>query len=119
MDWFKRKTTIAGYQISNWLIVLGAIIIVLLIFQILGAIIMVLLIFQNSHWAGPERLPHTTKRAIPRRTTAAMVALGRGGLVIHPLPLIVSVLVTETKSNPEKPKGPSNLRTRWLSIEFQ
>jgi hypothetical protein len=49
MDWFKRKTTIAGYQISNWLIVLGAIIIVLLIFQILGAIIMVLLIFQNSH----------------------------------------------------------------------
>jgi hypothetical protein len=41
-----------------------------------------------------------------------MVALGRGGLVIHPLPLIVSVLVTETKSNPEKPKGPSNLRTR-------
>jgi hypothetical protein len=33
MEWFKRKTTIAGYQISNWIIVLGAIIIVLLIFQ--------------------------------------------------------------------------------------
>ena len=33
MEWFKQRTTIAGYQISNWLIVLGAIIIVLLIFQ--------------------------------------------------------------------------------------
>ena len=33
MEWFKRKTSIAGYQISNWIIVLGAIIIVLLIFQ--------------------------------------------------------------------------------------
>jgi hypothetical protein len=33
MEWFKRKTTIAGYQVSNWIIVLGAIIIVLLIFQ--------------------------------------------------------------------------------------
>jgi hypothetical protein len=33
MEWFKRKTTIAGYQIPNWIIVLGAIIIVLLIFQ--------------------------------------------------------------------------------------
>jgi hypothetical protein len=33
MEWLKGKTSIAGYQISNWLIVLGAIIIVLLIFQ--------------------------------------------------------------------------------------
>jgi hypothetical protein len=33
MEWFKQKTSIAGYQISNWIIVLGAIIIVLLIFQ--------------------------------------------------------------------------------------
>jgi hypothetical protein len=33
MEWFKGKTSIAGYQISNWMIVLGAIIIVLLIFQ--------------------------------------------------------------------------------------
>jgi hypothetical protein len=33
MEWFKRKTSIAGYEISNWTIVLGAIIIVLLIFQ--------------------------------------------------------------------------------------
>jgi hypothetical protein len=33
MEWFKRKTSIAGYEIPNWIIVLGAIIIVLLIFQ--------------------------------------------------------------------------------------
>jgi hypothetical protein len=33
MEWFKQKTTIAGVQVSNWMIVLGAIIIVLLIFQ--------------------------------------------------------------------------------------
>jgi hypothetical protein len=33
MEWFKRKTSIAGYEISNWIIVLGAIIIALLIFQ--------------------------------------------------------------------------------------
>jgi hypothetical protein len=33
MEWLKRKTSIAGYEISNWMIVLGAIIIVLLIFQ--------------------------------------------------------------------------------------
>jgi hypothetical protein len=33
MDWFKQKTSIAGVQVSNWMIVLGAIIIVLLIFQ--------------------------------------------------------------------------------------
>jgi hypothetical protein len=33
MEWFKQKTSIAGYEISNWIIVLGAIIIVLLVFQ--------------------------------------------------------------------------------------
>ena len=33
MEWFSGKTSIAGIQISNWMIVLGAIIIVLLIFQ--------------------------------------------------------------------------------------
>jgi len=33
MEWFKQKTSIAGVQLSNWMIVLGAIIIVLLIFQ--------------------------------------------------------------------------------------
>jgi hypothetical protein len=36
MEWFERKTSVAGFQISNWIIVLGAIIIVLLIFQITG-----------------------------------------------------------------------------------
>jgi hypothetical protein len=33
MEWFKQKTSIAGVQVSNWMIVLGAILIVLLIFQ--------------------------------------------------------------------------------------
>jgi hypothetical protein len=33
MEWFNQKTSIAGVQVSNWMIVLGAIIIVLLIFQ--------------------------------------------------------------------------------------
>src|SRR5262249_59112481 len=43
LEWFKQKTSIAGVQVSNWMIVLGAIIIVLLIFQ-------------NLHEAGLERL---------------------------------------------------------------
>jgi hypothetical protein len=33
MEWFSRKTSIAGIQISNWMIVLGAIIVVLLIYN--------------------------------------------------------------------------------------
>jgi len=33
MEWLKQKTSIAGVQVSNWMIVLGAIIIVLLISQ--------------------------------------------------------------------------------------
>jgi hypothetical protein len=32
MEWFGRKTSIAGIQISNWMIVLGAVIIMLLIY---------------------------------------------------------------------------------------
>jgi hypothetical protein len=32
MEWFSRKTSIAGIQISNWMIVLGAAIIMLLIY---------------------------------------------------------------------------------------
>jgi hypothetical protein len=32
MEWFSRKTSIAGIQISNWIIVLGAVIIMLLIY---------------------------------------------------------------------------------------
>jgi hypothetical protein len=34
MEWFKRKTSIAGYEIPNWIIVLGGIIIVLFSFKI-------------------------------------------------------------------------------------
>jgi hypothetical protein len=33
MEWFKGKTSIAGYPVSNWIIVLGAVIIVLLLFR--------------------------------------------------------------------------------------
>jgi hypothetical protein len=33
MEWFSQKTSIAGVQVSNWMIVLGAIIIVLLIYS--------------------------------------------------------------------------------------
>ena len=32
MEWFSRKTLIAGIQILNWMIVLGAVIIMLLIY---------------------------------------------------------------------------------------
>jgi type IV secretory pathway VirB3-like protein len=33
MEWFTQKTSIAGVQVSNWMIVLGATIVVLLIVQ--------------------------------------------------------------------------------------
>ena len=32
MEWFNKKTSIAGIQISNWMIVLGAIIVILIIY---------------------------------------------------------------------------------------
>jgi hypothetical protein len=32
MEWFNQKTSIAGVQISNWTIVLGAIIVILIIY---------------------------------------------------------------------------------------
>lgn len=32
MEWFNKKTSIAGVQISNWMIVLGAIIVILIIY---------------------------------------------------------------------------------------
>ena len=32
MEWFRQKTSIAGMQIPNWGIVLGAVIVVLLIY---------------------------------------------------------------------------------------
>jgi len=33
MEWFSRKTSIAGIQISNWMIVLAAVIVILLIYN--------------------------------------------------------------------------------------
>jgi hypothetical protein len=32
MEWFSRKTSIAGIQISNWMVVLGVVIVILLIY---------------------------------------------------------------------------------------
>jgi len=32
MEWFSQKTSIAGIQISNWALVLGAIIIILVVY---------------------------------------------------------------------------------------
>jgi hypothetical protein len=32
MEWFSRRTSIAGIQIPNWVVVLGAIIVILLIY---------------------------------------------------------------------------------------
>jgi hypothetical protein len=33
MEWFSQKTSIAGYQIPNWGLVLGAIIVIWLIYE--------------------------------------------------------------------------------------
>ena len=33
MEWFSGKTSIGGIQISNWMIVLGAVIVMLLIYN--------------------------------------------------------------------------------------
>jgi len=33
MDWFSKKTSIAGIQLPNWMVVLGAIIVMLLIYK--------------------------------------------------------------------------------------
>jgi len=46
MEWFSRKTSIAGIQISNWMIVLGAVIVILLIYTSMQE-------NQIQHWAGP------------------------------------------------------------------
>ena len=32
MEWFNKKTSIAGVQISNWMVVLGAIVVILIIY---------------------------------------------------------------------------------------
>jgi hypothetical protein len=33
MEWFSQKTSIAGYQIHNWALVLGAIIVLFIIYK--------------------------------------------------------------------------------------
>jgi hypothetical protein len=33
MEWFSQKTSIAGVQIPNWMVVLGAIIVILIIYR--------------------------------------------------------------------------------------
>ena len=32
MEWFSKKTSIAGIQLPNWMVVLGAIIVILIIY---------------------------------------------------------------------------------------
>jgi hypothetical protein len=34
MEWFSRKTSIAGAEVPNWMIILGAIIVILIIYSI-------------------------------------------------------------------------------------
>ena len=36
MDWFSKKTSIAGVQISNWILVLAAVVVVLIIYQFIA-----------------------------------------------------------------------------------
>ena len=33
MEWFSRKTSVAGVQVPNWMVVLGAIIVILIIYS--------------------------------------------------------------------------------------
>ena len=33
MEWFSRKTSIVGVQVSNWIIVLGAVIVIWIIYS--------------------------------------------------------------------------------------
>jgi hypothetical protein len=33
MDWFSKKTSIAGTQISNWMLVLAAVVVIIIIYQ--------------------------------------------------------------------------------------
>ena len=33
MDWFSKKTSIAGTQISNWMLVLAAVVVIFIIYQ--------------------------------------------------------------------------------------
>jgi hypothetical protein len=36
MEWFSRKTSIAGIQISNWILVLAAVIVVWIIYSFIA-----------------------------------------------------------------------------------
>jgi hypothetical protein len=36
MEWFSRKTSIAGMQISNWMLVLAAVVVILIIYQFIA-----------------------------------------------------------------------------------
>jgi hypothetical protein len=33
MEWFSRKTSIAGVQVPNWMVILGAAIVILIIYS--------------------------------------------------------------------------------------
>jgi hypothetical protein len=33
MEWLRQKTSIAGVEVSNWIIVLGAVIVILLVYS--------------------------------------------------------------------------------------
>ena len=35
MEWFSGKTSIAGVQISNWIVVLGAIIVIVVVYSLM------------------------------------------------------------------------------------
>jgi hypothetical protein len=35
MEWFSRKTSIAGTEVPNWALVIGAIIIILILYNVL------------------------------------------------------------------------------------
>ena len=34
MEWFSQRTSIAGLQIPNWMIILGAVVVVLIIYNL-------------------------------------------------------------------------------------
>ena len=36
MEWFSRKTSIAGIQISNWILVLAAVVVIWIIYKFIG-----------------------------------------------------------------------------------
>jgi len=36
MEWFTRKTSIAGVQISNWIVVLAAVVVIWIIYRLIA-----------------------------------------------------------------------------------